>query len=284
MSDTCTISEGKTKNGIFYRTTHTSSSRNVLALVMGYGGSLRIWPTSFVEKLAQHFQVITYDNRGTGFSIIPEITGEYTIKAMSGDLHEVMEHLGINSHHLLGYSMGSCIALQYCHDYAQAVQSVFLMCATAGGALYAKPDKELSMALAKPQGKTLWDIYMFTWQLMYSPQWFERCKPAFAAIYENSKHCPTRPQALAGHSHAFRNFDGTAFLQEHIVPTTILAGQNDRLMPVQNSINLAQSISGSHLILIEDCEHAPHIQNEERVIDEILAASAQPREHTLTGR
>ncbi len=266
---TLTQIEGETETGIFYRKTYSTTSQGNLVLVMGYGGSLRIWPSTFVDRLAEKFNVITYDNRGTGLSIIPQQTDDYSIKAMADDLYEVIKSLQLDKHHLLGYSMGSCIALQYAHDHAEMVQSLFLMSGTAGGVEYVKPDKEVSTALANPQGKTLWDIYMYTWQLMYSPEHFERCQPAFKQIYEASKDLPTRPLALMGHSHAFRGFDGSSYLSLLKMPTTILAGQSDRLMPFGNSENLAAKIAGSRLVSIDDCEHAPHVQNEDQVIQEI---------------
>jgi pimeloyl-ACP methyl ester carboxylesterase len=263
------IIEEKTASGIFARKTFTSSSRGTLILVMGYGGSLRIWPESFVNKLAEKFYVVTYDNRGTGLSFLPGRTEDYSIKAMADDLFEVVKMFEIDSHHLLGYSMGSCIALQYAHDHSDIVKSLFLMSGTAGGSLYVKPDKAMSFALANPEGKTLWDIYMNTWKLMYSPQAFERCQPSFKAIYEASKDNPTRPSALIGHSHAFRGFDGVSYLAELRMPTTVLAGRTDRLMPVGNSENLAKNIIGSKLIVLDDCEHGPHIQSEMMVIEAI---------------
>ncbi|MCC7529585.1 MAG: alpha/beta hydrolase [Candidatus Melainabacteria bacterium] len=270
--ETVQIEEQKTGSGIFCRKTFTSTSNDFLVMVMGYGGSLRIWPTTFVSALARTFNVITYDNRGTGLSIIPPDPEDYTIKAMSEDLFDVLETLDIQSHHLLGYSMGGCTALQYAHDHAEHVKSLFLMSCTAGGALFVKPDKEVSNALANPQGKTLWDIYMSTFSLMYSPEVLQRCMPTIKQIYEISKECPTRPLALAGHSHAFKGFDGTSYLAGLKIPTTILAGKNDRLMPVKNSENLAKNLCNSNLILFDDCEHGPHIQNEDQVVELIVSA------------
>lgn len=269
QSITTSVVEAKTSNGIYCRKTSTPTSRDTLVLVMGYGGSSRIWPATLIDKLATNFHVVTYDNRGTGTSFIPKETSEYSIKAMADDLFEVVELLEIETHHVLGYSMGSCIALQYIHDHADRVRSLFLLCGTAGGSLYVKPDKAMSTALANPQGKTLWDIYMYTWRLMYSEEEFEKCQPAFKAIYEQSKDTPTRPVALVGHSHAFRGFDGSSYLESIDKPTTILAGKTDRLMPSGNSENLAKHIRGSKLVLLDDCEHGPHIQCEDAVVAEI---------------
>lgn len=270
---TIRIQEKKTGKGIFFRQTFSPSSKDYLVLVMGYGGSLRVWPATFVNKLAQTFKVITYDNRGTGLSIIPQNPEEYTIKSMSDDLYDVIETLDVGSHHLLGYSMGGCMALQYAHDYQDRVRTMFLMSSTAGGSLFAKPDKAVSNALANPDGKTLWDIYMSTFSLMYSPEQLERCMPTIKSIYEASKELPTKPLALGGHSHAFKNFDGSGYLSDIKIPTTLLSGKDDRLMPVGNSENLARNLCNSKLILWDDCEHGPHIQNEDQVVELIVEST-----------
>lgn len=268
-NQTVTVVEGKTSTGIFWQKTFSSTSRDALVLVMGYGGSLRVWPPSFVEKLAGRFNVITYDNRGTGLSIIPREPSEYSIEAMADDIDAVVIDAQCPRFHLFGYSMGGCIALQYAHRYQDKVNTLFLMSATAGGSLYAKPDPEISNALANPKGNTLWEIYMSTFELMYSPEHFERCKPQIQAIYENSKHLPTSPLALRGHSHAFKNFDASGYVENITVPTLVVSGRTDRLMPVRNSINLAEKLQNSRLVLLPDCEHAAHVQEESTIIQEI---------------
>jgi pimeloyl-ACP methyl ester carboxylesterase len=264
--------EGKTASGIYFRKTSTPDSRDALVLVMGYAGSGRIWPRGFVDKLAQKYAVVTYDNRGTGCSIVPQDPREYTIKKMSADLDAVVDQLEIRQLHLLGYSMGSCIALQYAHDHAAKVKTLFLLSGTAGGALYVRPSTEMSAALANPQGDTLWDLYMSSFKLMYSPETLKRVKRRLREIFEASKDTPTTTPGLLGHSNAFDKFDGTGFLAGLKTPTTILAGQDDRLMPVQNSENLAKGIRGARLVLVPGCQHGPQVQCEGLVISAIESA------------
>lgn len=261
--------EGKTAGGIYFRKSSTLDSRDVLVLVMGYGGSGRIWPRSFVDKLAQKYTVITYDNRGTGYSIVPQDPQQYTIKKMSDDLNEVVDQLGIRQLHLLGYSMGSCIALQYAHDHSKKVRTLFLLSGTAGGELYVKPSADISAALAHPQGDSLWELYMSSFRLMYSPEILKRVEPQLRKIFDASKDAPTTTAGLLGHSNAFGQFDGTAFLAGLKMPTTILAGQDDRLIPVQNSKNLAKGIAGARLVLVPGCQHGAQVQYEDLVISEI---------------
>lgn len=261
--------DGKTAGGVYFRKSSTPRSRDALVLVMGYGGSGRIWPRRFIDKLAQKYAVVTYDNRGTGYSIVPQDPQEYTIKKMSDDLDEVVDQLGVRQFHLLGYSMGSCIALQYAHDHAEKVKTLFLLSGTAGGSLYVKPSPEMSAELAHPQGDTLWELYMSSFKLMYSPQTIKGVESQLREIFEASKDTPTTPAGLLGHSNAFKRFDGTALLAGLKMPATILAGEEDRLMPVQNSENLAKAILGSRLVLVPDCEHGAHVQCEDLVVSEI---------------
>jgi pimeloyl-ACP methyl ester carboxylesterase len=264
--------EGKTTSGIYFCKTSTPDSRDALVLVMGYAGSGRIWPRCFVDKLAQKYAVVTYDNRGTGYSVVPQDPREYTIKKMSDDLDKVVDQLGIRQLHLLGYSMGSCIALQYAHDHAAKVKTLFLLSGTAGGASYVRPSAEMSVALANPQGDTLWELYMSSFKLMYSPETLKRVKPRLQEIFDASKDTPTTTAGLLGHSNAFGQFDGTAFLVGLKMPTTILAGQDDRLMPVQNSENLAKGIRGARLVLVPGCQHGAQVQCEDLAIREIEKA------------
>ncbi len=100
--------EGKTTSGIFYRRTVWSGSdqiRPTLLMVMGYGGSLCIWPETLVNKLAEKYDVVTYDNRGTGLSFLPENETDYSTKSMADDINEVVKALALKQIHLMGYSM-----------------------------------------------------------------------------------------------------------------------------------------------------------------------------------
>jgi pimeloyl-ACP methyl ester carboxylesterase len=130
----------------------------------------------------------------------------------------------------------------------------------------------MSAALANPQGDTLWDLYMSSFKLMYSPEMLKRVEPRLQEIFDASKDTPTTTAGLLGHSNAFAKFDGTGFLAGLKTPTTILAGQDDRLMPVQNSENLTKGIRGARLVLVPECQHGPQVQCEDLVIRAIESA------------
>ena len=271
---------GRTAGGIYYRLTPCiaqgiGKDAPTLALIMGYGGSCRVWPQTFIDKLTQRVNVITYDNRGTGTSFLPASEEEYTIPLMAEDLSEVVHTLADTLSdpapiHVLGYSMGGCIAIQYALAHAKETRSLFLLSTTGGGRLMHRPDRELSYALANPQGKTMWDVYDWTFRLMYATANYERALPKLKLLYEQARATPTRPQALKGHSHAFKHFDAADNLDKLSMPVTIMTGADDRLMPPQNSRALAEAIKQAKVVEVEDIEHGVHIEQEDLVVAEIF--------------
>src|SRR5262245_34761809 len=74
-----------------------------LLLIMGYRGSSFMWGEGFITRLACHFQVITFDNRGTGLSDKPETL--YTIPMMAEDTAGLLRHLQVQRAHVFGVSM-----------------------------------------------------------------------------------------------------------------------------------------------------------------------------------
>ena len=75
-----------------------------LILIMGYGATMDLWDTYFLEKLAQHYQVIVFDNRGMGQSTTS--AQDFSMRLFADDTAGLMEALNIKKAHVLGWSMG----------------------------------------------------------------------------------------------------------------------------------------------------------------------------------
>ena len=78
-----------------------------LLLYHGYRGSLDRWYESgYVELLAPRFQLILIDARGHGRSDRPVDAGDYALKRVASDIQSVLDDVGVQRTHFLGYSMG----------------------------------------------------------------------------------------------------------------------------------------------------------------------------------
>ena len=265
------ITEGFTPQNIFFRRYLLKEESVPLVLVMGYGGSLDAWTHFFVEQLSKHQEVIIFDNRGTGHSYRPESISDFSISHFVSDLKGLLDHLSLSKVNLLGYSLGGSIALQFSHENAKRVNRLIIMSATAGGALYSSPGEEILNSLLNPEGSSQKEMFLSTFSLCLPKTNMQKYERELSEIFELS--CENLPSklTLSGQLKAYQEFDAQPFLAEILNPVKIIHGKNDRLTPVSNAIKLAEHIGTAELIILNDCEHCPHIEQPSRLIEEICS-------------
>ena len=225
-----------------------------ILLCNGWGGSSDSWSEEFVRLLADRHKVVLVDNRGTGRSGKPD--EPYTMEQMSGDSNRVLAELGVETAHVLGFSMGGYIAeaLAICHP--DRVRSLIL-CATSPGSVHRAPITfETSRELAKVSDDKLskHDRVKALLYLLYPQDYVEpRLEELIAE--ESYDANPTPIYALKSQNAATASFDAYDRLQDLKVPSLILAGDSDRLIPPENSRILAERIPGAELHILPGLGH-----------------------------
>ena len=101
-----------------------------LVLISGLGYPLWQWH-KMVPFLAEHFQVITFDNRGVGQSDKP--AGPYTAQMLATDTAGLLDALGIEKAIIAGHSMGGFVAQAMALDFPQKVAKLILCSTNFGG-------------------------------------------------------------------------------------------------------------------------------------------------------
>ena len=102
-----------------------------LILLHGFTGSVTTWDAQ-VDEFAKHFRTVAIDLVGHGLSdSSPELT-HYKMHQCVADLRALLDKLGIESAHWLGYSMGGRTALQFAVAYPERVTRLVLEGATPG--------------------------------------------------------------------------------------------------------------------------------------------------------
>lgn len=241
-----------------------------LVLIYGYAGHSGLWFRQ-IPVFSKKYRVIAFDNRGAGRSDKPDIA--YTMAMMAGDVAGLLDVIGVDVAHIFGVSMGGMIAQHFALDYPQRVISLILGCTTCGGVHSVQPKPESLAALVDFErfGKmTPEEVTRRAMPFCYSQRFIEQ-KPDIIEErvskqleYPTSAHGATRQaEAVAGH-------DTYELLPKIKVPTLVIAGDNDRLIPVENSRILASRIPGAELAIIEGAGHEFFIEAAEEANRTIL--------------
>jgi pimeloyl-ACP methyl ester carboxylesterase len=226
-----------------------------LLMMMGMGASSASWPPELVTELTHSFRTIVYDNRGTGRSDKPD--EPYSLAMFASDALAVLDDLNISRVHLFAVSMGGMVAQEFALNYGSRLQTLTLGCTTCGGRHAVPPPPESAKLLTAPRdGLSDADVIRRGWPLAYTPEFIQNHRAELEG---------TIPRLLANATPAFvfkRHLEATYGLKtydrlpEIKMPTLIITGANDVLIPARNSEILAERIRGAKLHVIQNAGHA----------------------------
>lgn len=250
----------------------------VLLLVMGLGGQLIHWPDDVVEALCrQGFRVIRYDNRDVGLSrwnqtpasanltvellrykLGLSVAAPYTLTDMASDGLRLMDALDVEQFHVLGVSMGGMIAQHLAAMAPQRVRSLTLVMSSSGDEGLPAPSPALVQLLARRDAPNRAIAIEHQADLL----------AALGSPDIADERAALLQQAADAYDRAF-NPDGVkrqimailaepsrvALLNQLRVPTLVVHGTADPLLPVMHGVHLAAHIQGSQLRLIPGLAH-----------------------------
>lgn len=249
-----------------------------LLLVMGLGGQLIHWPDDVVQALCrQGFRVIRYDNRDAGLSrwnqLPPSanltwellryklglaVAAPYSLTDMANDGLQLMESLGIGRFHVLGVSMGGMIAQHMAAMAPERVRSLTLVMSSSGAAGLPEPSPALVQLLARrsaPNRQVAIEQQADLLAALGSPQvqddraaLLQQAAVAYDRAF-NPEGAQRQIMAILAEPSRVRLLEGLR------VPTLVVHGTADPLLPVMHGVHLAAHIQGSQLRLIPGLAH-----------------------------
>ncbi len=104
---------------------------------------------ALLRLASANLRVVLINPRGVGHSWAPRRTADYTVAHLAEDVEAIRRALRIRELHLLGYSAGGFVALEYAHRYERNLTSL-LLCATAGSAEEVRAANRRMVAAASP--------------------------------------------------------------------------------------------------------------------------------------
>jgi 3-oxoadipate enol-lactonase len=250
---------------IAYRAVGPREGEPVL-LIMGLGGSGRMW-WRIEPHVARERPTLLIDNRGTGDS--DPIRGRISMEDMAADAVAVLDAAGAERAHVVGVSMGGMIAQHLALDHRDRVRSLVLGCTTAGGRSGPPPWRLLASTALRPLvGPTR------TWRLVAPILYSQATRGRPDRLREDLERraADATPTAtLLAQMGAIAGHDTRARLAElEGIPTLVLHGSQDALVPPAAGRYLADRIPGARLHVVEGAGHVMSTDAEEEVAEAIL--------------
>ena len=267
-----------------------------LLLVMGLGMQLIGWDLELCEQLASRgFRVIRFDNRDTGHSTkvqakVPNIVraaagarvnAPYLLTDMAADSFGLLDHLGVERAHVMGASMGGMIAQTMAIDRPERVASLVSIMSTTGQRRVGFPKlRALSVLLRRaPDTREAYiEHFVGVFRRIGSPG-FEadeaRVREQAAASFDRGVHPAGTGRQLAA---VLASGDRTAQLRELRVPTVVIHGRADPLIPFRGGVATARAIPNAELVPIPGMGHDLPRPIWPQVVDAVVANARRARE------
>ncbi len=182
-----------------------------LVLIVGLGTDISEWE-GIIHWLAQKYKVLAFDNRGAGRTDKPDT--QYSIEMMANDTVGLMQTLGIQQAHILGISMGGRIALALALQHPKSVKKLVLVSTSA-------------------RSIKNWRRHFFG---MLSSV------PIFRSKY------PQPHYAFMRQRQASFVYNCTDQLHELHIPTVIMHGKKDKIVPYKLAEEMHTGIKGSKML------------------------------------
>jgi 3-oxoadipate enol-lactonase len=241
-----------------------------LLMINGFRRSRVVWLEPLLQALERDFQLILFDNRGTGHSDKP--TGGYSMEAFADDCAGLLQALRIPRAHVFGTSMGGMIAQRFATRHPQRVHGLALGCTHAGKGSV-PPEKRIGQLLRLIPNDTLDARAVAQRQEeAYVVDAFRAAnRPLLDQLFEVVNANPTPLHAVKGHLAAIDAFDGWGDVGSIRAPTLVISGAEDRLIPVENSRRIAARIPGAQLNLLPACAHFFWVEKPHETAQALLA-------------
>lgn len=233
-----------------------------LLLIMGMSGTRHHWGDAFLAELHRDFDTIAYDHRDAGESTK---TGQpFTIADLAGDAAGLLDALEIESAHVMGISMGGMIAQELALAHPERIRSLTLGCTYCGGAGSALTDESVFRRLAEGMSSGDRERAIRTaWEVNVSPT-FAKNDDIYATFLARGLRYGLPVAVIMEQARAIAEHDTSARLGELNVPTLIVHGTLDEMLPVQNGRMIAGLIPGARLEILEGIGHMYFLELPER--------------------
>lgn len=238
-----------------------------LVLVSGFTADHHVWD-SVVERLAQTYQVITFDNPSCGQSYTAGY--DLTVKAIADTAIALCDHLNVKKAHFMGSSMGGSVVQTIAHQYPDRVNKAVVCCSFSSSSRFAY--LQAAYARADLFKADVPDEAMVRWAFsgIFSGEFINANVNELLPLFLNQPN-PQTQEAFCSQLNALENFESDEWLPEIKVPCLFVAGDEDALCFPKHIKAMVNKVPNAQYLEIEGVGHLPHIEKPELFVEEILS-------------
>ena len=240
-----------------------------LVLIGGTNHHIHKYPPQFIELISKHFQIILFENRGSGRTDQPDI--RYTHKMMADDTAGLMEALKIEKAHVLGSSLGGMIAQEFALKYPEMLNKIVLCCTSCGPRNSIPPSlKVLRIYMQSTEGMTEEELVRRNLPTFFPKEYIKNNPDLIDDYVRRSLLIPQnliglkRQMAMISSGNTFKRLNNIT------VPTLIVHGKKDLILPPKNAEILAEHIPGAKLLYLEKSGHLLFSIETELLVRELI--------------
>jgi pimeloyl-ACP methyl ester carboxylesterase len=212
-----------------------------IVLVNGLADDLETWVFQMEDFLGAGYRVLRFDNRGVGATGKP--AGPYSSRMLADDAKALVDALGITGFHLMGVSMGGMIAQEYALAYGSDLRSATFGCTYAAPGPFCSRMFAMWEAMAPVVGVPFIMRDVTLWA--FTTAFFEQRGEELAEFETAMRYLDMPAHAYLAQLAVIQQHDTTQRLGQISVPSLVLAGEQDILIPVALSRRLHEQIPGS---------------------------------------
>ncbi|MCB9110898.1 MAG: alpha/beta hydrolase [Anaerolineales bacterium] len=254
----------------------------VFILLHGFGASLFSW-REVTAPLAEFGTVIAYDRPAFGLTERPldwEGESPYSQDAQVELVISLMDALGVEKATLIGNSAGGTISMLTALKYPERIERLILVdpAVYAGGGtpawirpLFKTPQMDhLGPLLARQLEAQGTEFIKTAW---HDP---DKITPDIFAGYEKPLQVHDWDRALWELTVSSAESGLAPRLKEFTMPVLVITGDDDRIVPTEQSLRLAKEIPNAELVVIPQCGHLPHEEKPAEFMQVVIAFITQP--------
>jgi len=244
-----------------------SGSGMPLVLLHGWSLSSAVF-SEVIPELKARFRVLAPDLPGHGFSDPP--AGEFRFGGIAADLAEWLNDLGIEGGALLGWSMGGQVALELCRLESLRIEKLILVATTPrfvrDGEWSAGLPSGQVRALGRNLGRNLRETLEQFFNLQFEGESLPPNRLEQLARLAAANRLDADPGSLRDALTALEKEDQRPLLEKTTMPSLVVHGELDRIVPPTVGSCLAARLACSRLEILQGVGHAPFLSRPQETI------------------